>query len=342
MWNSTTILIPSLKWKISLMVLLLIFSGMTVLPSFYKSVPDWWQKYLAPEGLRLGLDLQGGMHLVLKVDLEKAIENSLGLAAQDLKEALAEKQITVVRTDSGDAKKILFTLPNTGALTAVQEVVEGDFPNLDIEVQADEGSFPRIFLSLKDEAIKFINKTAVSQSLEIIRNRIDQFGVAEPTIVRQGKDEIIVQLPGVKDANRALALIGQTAQLEFKLVDDSPGADIKALIQQTIDAGQWSHDGKRESLNMALQGQLPAGQGPQGQTVAHGIGEQARHPPDGQIHHDTPRHGRQPQGHQTEGAAINSVGDLHQAPHQGHGHRQGSEHHRLRRPGGDRGGRLNA
>ena len=249
----------SLKWKIGLLVFLFIFGAMTVLPSFYKNVPAWWHKYLAPQGLRLGLDLQGGMHLVLKVDLEKAIANSLSLAAQELKESLAEKQITLVRINAGDPRTMNFSLPNTGALATVQDMVSNQFPNLDITVRAEDGTFPRITLALKSESIDFINKNAVNQSLEIIRNRIDQFGVAEPIIIRQGEDEIVVQLPGVKDPDRALSLIGQTAQLEFKLVDDSPGVDLGALMQQATESGKWHRDDDISKLNLALQGKLPAG-----------------------------------------------------------------------------------
>ena len=116
-------------------------------------------------------------------------------------------------TSVSDPQKIVFTLPNAESVTTVESIVEDDFPNLDIAIQAEQGTFPRITLNLSEEQVEFINKNAVNQSLEIIRNRIDQFGVAEPVIIRQGKDEIIVQLPGVKDAKRALSLIGQTAQL---------------------------------------------------------------------------------------------------------------------------------
>ena len=108
----------SLRWKIIFLVFTIIFSGIIIVPSFYKDTPEWWRKYLAPEGLRLGLDLQGGMHLVLKVNLEKAVENSLDLAAQDLKEGLAEKKITAVRTKSNNAQVVNLTLPNTKALSS--------------------------------------------------------------------------------------------------------------------------------------------------------------------------------------------------------------------------------
>ena len=248
----------SLRWKIFLLLFVTIFAGLTVAPSFTK-VPVWWQKYLAPAGLKLGLDLQGGMHLVLKVDLKKAIENNLDLSVQDLKEALAEKKITVVRTASTDARKIILTLPNTGALETVKQTIDKEFPDLAGDFQTVQGTFPRIILSLKQDKIDFINNKAVDQSLEILRNRIDQFGVAEPAIVRQGTDEIVIQLPGVKDPQRALNLIGRTAQLEFKLVDDTAGLNLGQLIGQAIQTGQWQEGGSRKQLNLALQSRLPAG-----------------------------------------------------------------------------------
>jgi SecD/SecF fusion protein len=89
------------------------------------------------------------------------------------------------------------------------------FPNLDL--RSNEKGV--IDVGLNPKEIKNIEENAVTQSLEVIRNRIDQFGVTEPVIVRQGEDEIVLQLPGVKDPERAIELVGRTAQLEFKLVD---------------------------------------------------------------------------------------------------------------------------
>ncbi|MDP2105896.1 MAG: protein translocase subunit SecDF, partial [Desulfobulbaceae bacterium] len=177
----------SLRWKIILLSLISILSVVSIVPSLTNNVPSWWKKYLAPAGIKLGLDLQGGMHLVLKVDLKKAVENSLDFAAQDLKDALLEKQISVVRTKAPQADKVVFTLPNKSAMSGIKELIKGEsFANLDIEIHEEEGSFPRMILSLKEDRVDFIRKNAVNQSLEIIRNRIDQFGVAEPVIIRQG------------------------------------------------------------------------------------------------------------------------------------------------------------
>jgi SecD/SecF fusion protein len=247
----------NLKLKIGLLFSVILFSIMTIVPSFYENTPDWWKTYLAPSGLQLGLDLQGGMHLVLRVDLDKAVENSLDLAAADLTEGLAEKNISAVRLDSPDPAQIILTLPNTGAVDTINQVIEEDFPNLNVKVEAEAGSFPRISLKLTAEEIDFIRKNAVAQSLEIIRNRIDEFGVAEPVIIRQGEDEIVVQLPGIKDPDRAIELIGKTAQLAFKLVADNAGIDLPALVRQAIDSGQWKDGDPRKQLNLALRGSLP-------------------------------------------------------------------------------------
>lgn len=249
----------SLKLKIGLVLFLLLFSGLALTPSLYHDIPDWWKKYLAPAGLKLGLDLQGGMHIVLQVDLEKAAENSLDLSASDFKSALAAKNINAVRMDAGAPGAILFTLPNTGAIDSVKQILKDGFPNLDSQVEAEAGAFPRITLRLKKDEIDFIKKNAVNQSLEIIRNRIDQFGVAEPIVLRQGENQIVVQLPGVKDPERAMSLIGQTAQLEFKMVAEAPGLNPAQMVEEVIKTGQWRPGDSRKHLNLALQNRLPQG-----------------------------------------------------------------------------------
>ncbi len=252
----------SMKLKAGLLAFLVALAVVTVVPSFYAGTPTWWKTYMAPEGLRLGLDLQGGMHLVLKVNLQKARENTLELAANDLRDALADESISVVQSTAADKNAIIFTVPNTSAVDTVQKVVQDGFEEeLDITVDAKEGSFPRISLRLSEEKIDFINNNAVSQSLEIIRNRIDQFGVAEPVIIRQGSDEIVIQLPGVKDPDRAMKLLGDTAQLEFKLVAETSGINLDRLVAQAIESGQWSGDWQDSEelakLNRLLAPQLP-------------------------------------------------------------------------------------
>ncbi len=246
----------SIKLKLVLLIFLIVGSVTTILPSFYSNTPDWWKKYMAPEGLRLGLDLQGGMHLVLKVDLKKAAENTLEFAATDLKERLSEESITAIRTKTPLSDTIIFTLPNTSAVEKVQKIIEED-PDITANVEAQEGSFPRIIVSLTQERIDFIQTNAVNQSLEILRNRIDQFGVAEPVIIRQGDDEIVIQLPGEKNPQRAIELLGKTAQLEFKLVAESAGVNLPELLNKAIGSGQWSEGEDIRKLNRALESLLP-------------------------------------------------------------------------------------
>jgi SecD/SecF fusion protein len=253
----------SIKLKLALLFFVVVLAVVTVVPSFYAGTPSWWKKYMAPEGLRLGLDLQGGMHLVLQVNLQKAQENTLELAANDLKDTLAEESISAVQTNASDKKTIIFTLPNASAVDNVREIIEDGFKDeLDITVDAKEGSFPRIIISLSKEKIDYIENNAVTQSLEIIRNRIDQFGVAEPVIIRQGADEIVIQLPGIKDPERALKLLGDTAQLEFKIVAESEGVNINQLIAQTTESGQWTGKWQERDevkiLNQLLINSLPA------------------------------------------------------------------------------------
>jgi len=253
----------ALKLKLGFLFFIIVLAVTTVVPSFYANTPSWWKKYMAPEGLRLGLDLQGGMHLVLQVNLQKAEENTLELAANDLKDTLAEESVTAVQTKSGSKDTIIFTLPNVSAVDKVQALIEDGFDEeLDVQVDAKEGSFPRIILQLSQEKKDYIKNNAVAQSLEIIRNRIDQFGVAEPVIIRQGADEIVIQLPGVKDPERAMKLLGDTAQLEFKLVAETEGANIDQLVANAVESGQWSGKWQERDevteLNRLLAGSLPA------------------------------------------------------------------------------------
>jgi SecD/SecF fusion protein len=246
-----------LRWKYSLMAVLIVLSFVFVLPAFYKDMPDWFKKHIYSEGLKLGLDLQGGMHLILKVDVDQAVKNSADLAARDFKESLGRRQITLVRRQSPDPDEILFFLPNKDAVGRVKAVLEDEFPSLELAKVKEEEKFPSLVLRLSSEEENFIRENAVAQSLEIIRNRIDQFGVTEPVIVRQGEEEIVVQLPGIQDPERALKLIGQTAQLEFKLVDDEAGIDLGRLVRQASDSGRLPAGYDAKALNSVLKGQIP-------------------------------------------------------------------------------------
>lgn len=172
--------------------------------------------YPLSQKIKLGLDLQGGMHVVLGVDTEKAVEAKIdGLVGQIRKELSSKGfNITYVQKDAAD--KIRVGLSASGEKDAVIKAIKDGYPYLK-DSGADAGV---IVLSLDAAETQRIRSYAVDQSVEVVRNRIDQFGVSEPLIQKQGTDQILVQLPGITDPDRAINLIGQTAQLKFYLVDE--------------------------------------------------------------------------------------------------------------------------
>lgn len=190
-------------------------------PSLTSSLPDFWKKNLPADKIPLGLDLQGGTHLVLEVDTEKAVEATLQRTSDNIKETLMENKVRFRYLEkSGSQKTVTYELPDAASRTAFEKVLKDHYP--DVEVASSEARDAREVVSLKirERRVSEIKKHAIEQSLETIRNRVDQFGVTEPEIIPEGNDRIVVQLPGIKDTARAKNLIGKTALLEFKLVDE--------------------------------------------------------------------------------------------------------------------------
>ncbi|HSW64353.1 MAG TPA: protein translocase subunit SecD [Dissulfurispiraceae bacterium] len=187
----------------------------------YQQMPDWWKKNMPDKGIVLGLDLQGGIHLVFEVEGDKALE-------------IATDRMVSTLLGEFERKKVPATVKREGLFIAVtpgtpdvRKIVEDAFPTLTLANDTGAQKY-----RITDKEAQRIKDTATDQVLEVFRNRIDQFGVAEPTIHRQGENEIVVQLPGVKDPKRALELMKTTAVLEFKIVnDESPlAADLPASV----------------------------------------------------------------------------------------------------------------
>ncbi len=180
-----------------------------------------WYLYPPKKTINLGLDLQGGIHLVLGVETDKHVAAQTDRAAEDLKASLEKKGIPIRRiARDGNAAVVVEVAPQSwnDALTVANE-----FQTFDRRDE-DQGA-GRFRLVMTEREINRLRDDAVRQGLETIRNRVDQFGVAEPTIARQGSDRILIQLPGVQDPERAKALIGKTALLEFKLLDERTPVD---------------------------------------------------------------------------------------------------------------------
>ncbi len=209
-----------LAYRVALVVVLLVVSGVYLLPVL-TSVPSWWPSVLPREALRLGLDLQGGIHLILQVEGDKAVETALNGTMEDLKRELTEAQVATSKLERA-GKRIHLQLRDASKGSALSDLLKNQFPVL--VAASDPAAQPgETVLGFDDREERRIREFAVDQSIETIRNRIDQFGVREPVIQRSGADGILVQLPGIQDPQRAKDLIGKTAVLEFKLV--ASGAD---------------------------------------------------------------------------------------------------------------------
>ncbi len=175
--------------------------------------------YLSPlsgrkEKIKLGLDLKGGVYLALGVDLDKAVEADLDKYVMILKDELSRAKVDV-DSITRVGKEIRIKLLLKEDVDRVKKVLEG---YRELVVDRVEGD--TLFVKLSPKEVERIRKNALDQTLEVIRNRIDEFGVTEPEIRKAGTDRIIVQIPGIKDPDRAIRIIGRTAHLEFKLLDE--------------------------------------------------------------------------------------------------------------------------
>ncbi len=187
------------------------------LPSFFQALPGWLKAVLPNKGVTLGLDLQGGIHLVMEVDEDRAVEIAVDRSVGSLQDLLVEKKIPAESVKRTGPVQVTVQFQNAELKAQIQKLID-DYPAFTETESA--GSANTIVWDLRDTEIKRIKDSAINQALETIRNRIDQFGVAEPLVQRQGLKQIVVQLPGVKDPKRAKDLIKETALLEFKMLDE--------------------------------------------------------------------------------------------------------------------------
>ncbi|MCL4321940.1 MAG: protein translocase subunit SecD [Deltaproteobacteria bacterium] len=206
------------KTRLILIISLIVISIFSVIPSIYPNTPGWWKAVIGNAEMRLGLDLQGGVYLVERVETGKAVKEKLYKDYTDIKSFVENKgygkdAVSFVDSHIKIKGKLL---KNTQEL--VKYLAE-HHPSL--QLMGDKINF-------KEPALSKYKEEAVSGAVEVMRNRIDQFGLVAPKIARQGKNLIVVELPGVKDVKQAVKLIGKTARLTFKLVDDKHNL-LKAL-----------------------------------------------------------------------------------------------------------------
>ncbi|WHZ28614.1 MAG: Protein translocase subunit SecD [Nitrospira sp.] len=222
--------------RLWLLTLVIVASVVAFLPSYqpvYQSLPSWLKGTLPNKGITLGLDLQGGIHMVLEVDEDRAVEIAVDRSMTALQDLIAEKKIAVESVKRTGHDHITIQLQNPDAKDPAQKLID----NFPIFISKESGeSTNTVVWELRDVESKRIKDSAINQALETIRNRIDQFGVAEPIVQRQGLKQIVVQLPGVKDPKRAKDLIKETALLEFKMLDEEIRLDLPARVPKDKEA----------------------------------------------------------------------------------------------------------
>lgn len=207
------------SWKLITAIAVIVISATYVAPTFKEGI--WPNKKI-----NLGLDLQGGMNLVLDVQSDVAVEKSLERMSEEVKVLLRRDQIQYDAVKYvKDSKSIEISLKSKADKEKLQESMKKEFGTLKQTNESSQGDAYTVTMAFPAEEIDNIKKMSVDQALETIRNRIDAFGVAEPDIRKHGEKGIIIQLPGIQDAQRAKDLIGKTALLEFKLVEDSGSID---------------------------------------------------------------------------------------------------------------------
>ncbi len=210
----------SLRWRIALTLLVTLLGVVYVLPTVLPEDSSLRQ-VLPDDKINLGLDLMGGIHLTLGVDVDKAVENALAQTGQDLRALAREDDIIIMRPTVDDKDMLQFVLLKGDQQDALEAILKKTYKNLSLvdKTALDNGKW-KYTLRFNPEYRKYVADMALDQAVKTIRNRIDQFGVSEPDIRRQQDYRIQVQLPGLDDPQRAIQVLGKTAHLEFKIVDD--------------------------------------------------------------------------------------------------------------------------
>ena len=195
--------------------------GFIVALNLAPTTPDWLSDY-GGQPMKLGLDLSGGVHFKLEVDVDAAVERRMEYFVNDTKRALREDRIRgLVRLNSQGKLEARF---QTEALREqAREIIAENSPELEIE-RVDEGDSWNLLAAMSPQARDEIESYAVSQNLTTLRNRVNELGVSEPLVQRQGKNRIVVELPGIQDTAEAKRILGKVANLEFRLVANRDAA----------------------------------------------------------------------------------------------------------------------
>lgn len=226
------------KTKIIMVLLVCLFGLAFSAPNFFKentlaSLPDW----LPHKHVNLGLDLQGGSHLLLEVEINAVIKEHLESIVDDVRIELRKARINYTGLGVASDSAVKVTIRKPDETEKARSLLRTMSPLTEVDVTNNT-----IMIQMTDREIADRKNAAIQQSVEIVRRRIDETGTREPTIQRQGEDRILVQLPGVKDPERIKDLLGKTAKMSFHLTDNRldeamrgrvpPGASLLPRVDQ--------------------------------------------------------------------------------------------------------------
>ncbi|HCR98890.1 MULTISPECIES: protein translocase subunit SecD [Halomonas] len=201
----------------------------TVALNLAEATPAWLQAFSASP-MTLGLDLRGGVHFLLEVDMDAALTQRLEVNASAMRELLRSERIRYRNTDV-EGRSLSIDFASTEDRDKARRLISRDFPNFDYTNEGS-GRSSRLVMALSDQTINEIQDYAINQNLTTLRNRVNELGVAEPMVQRQGPNQIVVELPGVQDTVAAKRIVGATANLEFRLEarNDTPNMETETHV----------------------------------------------------------------------------------------------------------------
>ena len=179
-----------------------------------QTTPDWLRD-IGGEPMKLGLDLRGGVHFLMQVDTEAAIKNRQNGTLQDIRRRLREEKIRYTNASIDEDLSIVLSFNDESNTTAADSFIDDNYPQFVGSPQPNSNNSIKLVLS--EEEVEQIESDAIDQNLTTLRNRVNELGVSEPIVQRQGKKRIVVQLPGIQDTAEAKKILGKTATLEFHL-----------------------------------------------------------------------------------------------------------------------------
>ena len=205
----------NLSFKRVLTLSVLLFSIIYSLPTFFSETPNWLTSINAKK-MNLGLDLKGGVHFLMEVDLDEVVSNKSKKLSSDIRSQLRKEKIRY-RNFNSDLGKINIEFLDSDNYESAKKMISSNYQNTFDIIRSDDN---KMNISISDKALNEIRIAAIKQNTTTLRNRVNELGVAEPIVQQSGKTRIVVELPGIKDTTRAKEIIGATATLEFKMVDE--------------------------------------------------------------------------------------------------------------------------